>query len=146
MKNTKTMDRVAVALVVIAGIMVLLKCIFTVDLETPLANANQHMEDGEYRKAIVTFEEVLDLDDTCADAYWGIAESYGYLAEESLSGVEYTNDVDVQVELVEEALDYYKEAVSYAKTGLDKTDDKSFEELIEYFDYNIDIIENALYG
>ena len=37
---------------------------------------NKYLDDGEYDKAIIEFEKAINLDDTCAEAYIGIAKAY----------------------------------------------------------------------
>ena len=52
---------------------------------------NKYLEDGEYDKAIIEFEKAINLDNTCVEAYIGIAKAYIGLGKED-DAIQYLQD------------------------------------------------------
>ena len=52
---------------------------------------NKYLEDGEYDKAIIEFEKAINLDNTCVEAYIGIAKAYIGLGKEDVA-IQYLQD------------------------------------------------------
>ena len=95
------------ACIVIAGVVgVLLFLNRGPSMEERLEMGNRYLEDLDYDEAIEVFQEILDIDPKCVDAYMGLADAY--------IGVE-----------------DYESAMDILEKGYDKTEDDDLKERLE---------------
>ena len=95
------------ACIVIAGVVgVLLVLNRGPSMEERLEMGNRYLEDLDYDEAIEVFQEILDIDPKCVDAYMGLADAY--------IGVE-----------------DYESAMDILEKGYDKTEDDDLKERLE---------------
>lgn len=91
--------------------------------------ANRYLAELDYDQAIASYEEAIGIDPKCEDAYLGLADVYGTMAEDGMDNGDKT---------LSEVIDLYWQAVEvlnrgYASTGSEVIDTriKEFEAIID---------------
>lgn len=93
------------------------------ELQGYLAAAEEEYDKGNYDRAIRKYNKALDMDESCAEAYLGIAGCYQALGDEIL------DRSDIEENDFADATDFYNEGIDSIKRGLRKVKEKDKEDL-----------------
>lgn len=89
--------------------------------EAKLKLGDKYLTDMEYEKAILAYEEAINIDPKCEDAYLNMADAYEGLANECLQAGDYDG-----------ADEYMAKAIKVLKTGYSNTSSEIIKERIEW--------------
>lgn len=148
MKNKGMIRVISLMVILLMMSMLFVSCKSKEDkIDGMIDEAEDLLDDEEYKDAIDIFEEIIDMDDENIDAYYGLAEAY--IGREKFDKAEkYLEEI---IDIDEEEEDAYEtlanlyyiqdgnidKAIKLLEDGVDETDSKKLSELLNKFDGNM---------